>query len=110
MIGIQLESIEGQPYYDLAINVCRNAQGQITGGLCIGRTDEQNIALLLKSSLGDYKEAPTMGVGLGNMLQDNDLDHWKHTIQQQLETEGIIIDKLSLTHADGLQLEAHYKQ
>ena len=110
MVGIQIESIEGEPYYDLAIDVRRDAQGLVEGGMCIGRTDEQNMALLLHSSMGDFKENPTMGVGLSHMLHDNDLNHWKNIIQQQLEAEGLIIDHMSLTHADGLQLEAHYKQ
>jgi hypothetical protein len=100
--GIQLNSD-----YDLVIQVRRDAQGKIAGGLSIGDVTYQNQALLLRAHKGEFKEHPTAGVGIDGMVNDNDLALWKREIASQIEGDGQRITRLSLDEK-GLVLEAHY--
>ena len=100
--GIQLDS-----NYDLVIQVQRDAQGKITSGLSIGNVTYQNQALLLRAHKGEFKEYPTAGAGLGDMVNDNDYALWKREIANQIEDDGQRITRLSLDE-NGLVLEAEY--
>ena len=101
-VGIQLGD-----NYDLVIQVQRDAQGKIAGGLSIGDVTYQNQALLLLAHKGEFKEYPTAGVGLGDMVNDNDYALWKREIANQIEGDGQRISRLSLDEK-GLILEAEY--
>ncbi|MDR3350354.1 MAG: hypothetical protein LBN98_01735 [Prevotellaceae bacterium] len=101
-IGIQLDS-----NYDLVIQVQRDAQGKIISGLSIGPVTYQNQALLLLAHKGEFKEHPTVGVGIGGMVNDDDFALWKREIANQIEGDGQRITRLSLGEK-GLVLEANY--
>jgi hypothetical protein len=100
--GIQINSD-----YDLDIKVIFDAQGKITSGLVIGDVLCQNQAMLLLAHKGEIKEYPRMGVGLGDIVNDNDILGWKNEIAEQIEFDGQRISKLELDET-GLTLEANY--
>lgn len=94
MKGIQLHTD-----YDLLI---------VNGALQLGETTPQNQALILGANKGEFKELPMLGVGLADIVNDNDFDSWKREITEQLERDGQRIEKLNI-NSQGLTLEAHYK-
>jgi hypothetical protein len=100
--GIQLDS-----NYDLIIQVKYDAQGKIAGGLSTGNVTYQNQALLLLAYKGEFKENPTVGVGINDVCNDGDFWLWKREITTQLEADGQRITRLSLDER-GLILEANY--
>jgi hypothetical protein len=101
-VGILLDN-----NYDLIIQVRRDAQGKISGGLSVGDVTYQNQALLLLAHKGEFKENPTAGVGITDMVNDNDFALWKREIANQIEGDGQRITRLSLDEK-GLVLEASY--
>jgi hypothetical protein len=100
--GIQLDN-----NYDLVIQVQRDAQGKIISGLSIGGVTYQNQALLLLAHKGEFKEYPTIGAGIGDVVNDNDFSLWEREIANQIESDGQRITRLSLDEK-GLILEANY--
>jgi hypothetical protein len=102
-IGILLDQ-----NFDLQVKVRRDGNGMITQGLVVGDTLYQNQAMILKCQKGEIKEYPTTGVGLENMLNDEDLNIWRRSITEQIEADGMQIDKLNLTSSE-LVLEAKYR-
>jgi hypothetical protein len=101
-IGIQLNED-----YDLAISVRRDAAGKIISGLLVGNITYQTQALLLLAHKGEFKEHPLVGIGINDVIGDNDFDLWKREITAQMEADGQRIARLSLDEK-GLMLEAGY--
>ena len=58
--------------YEPLIDVRRDAAGRIEEGLRVGDVLRQNQALILTLHKGELKERPMVGVGLSDMLLDND--------------------------------------
>jgi hypothetical protein len=93
--------------YELLIQVKRPG-GIITQGIAIGDVTYQNQAMLLMAQKGELKEYPTVGVGLSDIVNDENLTGWKAEIIAQFEDDGQRIDKLILNEK-GLTLGAKYK-
>lgn len=92
---------------DLQLTVERGSLGLISGGITIGNTLYQNQAFILQAFKGEYKEFPTLGVGLSDMLNDDDLTGWKREITLQLESDSMKVDKVDIT-TDKLIINAEY--
>lgn len=107
MTGIECILSDDQRGYDLAVDVRRDALGLITQGLFTGETTPQNQAFLLVAHKGEFKENPTIGVGLSDILNDHDFAYWRRLIAIEFERDGQTIDKLVLNEK-GLTIEAHY--
>lgn len=101
-IGIQLNND-----LELNIQVVKDSNGKITSGLTVGNTLYQNQYLILQAQKGEFKENPTLGVGINDMANDDDLTEWKKAIRQELAKDGMKINKLVLTNS-GMSLEARY--
>ena len=97
MIGLRL--INSGDGFDLEVQ---------NGAVCVGDTTYQNQAMLLAFEPGSIKQYPVVGVGLNNIINDNELSLWKRKIIQEFEADGQTISKLELTET-GLTIEAHYK-
>lgn len=82
---------------------------ELTGGaMTIGEVTEQNQYLLLITHQGEWKEFPLVGVGIGDLVNDNDLMKWKRAIGEALEQDGQTIETLELT-TDKLTIKASYR-
>lgn len=92
----------------LEINVVKDSLGKITGGLTIMDITAQNQAVILQSHPGEIKEVPSVGVGISDMLLDNNTLAWERLIRQQLETEGMRIKKLEIAETY-IDIDAEYK-
>lgn len=77
------------------------------GGLVVSDILRQNQALLLMLHKGELKERPAVGVGISDMLLDNDPIYWRTMIKEQLEMDGQKVGSVKLTKT-GIQIEATY--
>lgn len=80
----------------------------VSGGkLVVGDILRQNQALLLMLHKGELKERPAVGVGISDMLLDNDPIYWRTSIKEQLEMDGQRVGSVKITRT-GIQIEATY--
>lgn len=107
MTGIQATLSPDRRGYDLLLDVRRDTQGRITQGICLSEATPQNQAFLLVAHKGEFKEHPTIGVGMADMLNDHDFAYWRRLITYEFERDGQTIDRLELNDK-GLTIEAHY--
>lgn len=77
------------------------------GGIVVGDILRQNQALLLMLHKGELKERPSVGVGISDMLLDNDPIYWRTAIREQLEMDGQHIGSVKISRT-GIQIEATY--
>jgi hypothetical protein len=94
--------------YSPQIAVHRDERGLITGGLIIGDTKWQNVALLMDIHKGEIKDAPLVGIGLEDFLNDEDYRSARREIIAQLEMDGMRIKRLKIGNGV-FDLEAEYK-
>jgi hypothetical protein len=80
----------------------------VSGGhLALGDVLEQNQALILMLHRGELKERPAVGVGISDMLLDNDPIYWRTQIREQLEMDGQTVGSVVLT-STGITIESTY--
>lgn len=101
MTGIQLTD------YDPQVAIKTDSLGCITHGLTLGETLRQNQAVILAMHQGELKERPMVGVGISDMLLDNDPIYWRTRIKEQLEMDGQKVDSVKITRTS-IQIEATY--
>ena len=82
-------------------------EGKILSGLNLGDTLRQNQALILVLHQGELKERPEIGVGIEDMLLDNDILYWGSRIREQLELDNQNVDKVRIT-TGGIEIDASY--
>ena len=95
MIGIQLDDTT----HDIRM---RNNR------IAIGDTDEQNQYLILACHPGEIKEHPTLGVGIGDYTNDNDLTALRHSVRVNFDADGLELDSLTVGET-AIDIKAHYK-
>lgn len=77
------------------------------GHLETGDILRQNQTLLLTLHKGELKERPAVGVGISDMLLDNDPIYWRTSIKEQLEMDGQKVGGVKITKTS-IQIEATY--
>ena len=102
-IGIRI-SDEWEP----EVVVIRDTEGKIRGGLVVGNILEQNQAMLLLCHKGEIKEFGEIGLGIEDMLNDNELDRWKRDITYMLSQDGMKVKRLEIGEEE-IRLEAEYE-
>lgn len=55
-----------------------------SGELQLGEITPQNQAIIIQSHKGELKENPALGVGISDMLLDNDPLYWRVRIREAL--------------------------
>lgn len=106
MRGICLDSTT----YDAMVKPQRNSLGLITDGLVVGDTMYQNEALILISHQGEFKETPLLGVGIDDMVNDNDILQWEHSIRVNLSRDNMDVRTALIDKTTGnITIEAEYK-
>ena len=68
------------------------------GQMQTGETQAQEEYLVLVSQRGEWKEHPLVGVGVADMVGDEDLRYWKREIIDNLARVGIRIKGVSLNN------------
>jgi len=79
------------------------------GDIAIGEAINQDILLLLSYNKGNLKQYPTIGVGIYNMLGDNDINSWKRNIREECNKIGLLLEKLVISNNGLIELKAKYK-
>lgn len=101
MIAIKLNNFE------IDVQLKFDNEGKILSGLRLGDTLRQNQALILVLHQGELKERPEIGVGIEDMLLDNDTLYWRSRIREQLELDNQNVDKVRIT-TGGIEINASY--
>lgn len=83
------------------------ANGLISGGLSIGDVTYQNQYYLLMAQKGEYKLNPTIGVGIGDMVLDEDILYWRTEIANQLRQDGQSVKRIHIT-TNKVEIDASY--
>lgn len=98
MTGIVLQD------YDIAVNIAKDNEGKIASGWVLGDVLHQNQAILLSMHQGDLKEIPSRGVGISDMLLDDDPLQWRLRIREQLEMDGQTVESITInSHSIDIQ-------
>lgn len=104
--GILLDPATG----DLQISPERNALGLFAQGLEIGEITYQNQAVILQASKGEFKEFPTLGVGIAAMVNDHETAGWRREIALQLEAEGMTVNEVVIDKTTNkMTIDAQYR-
>lgn len=107
--GIQLNALHHEDdILDLKIRVIRDATGKITSGLVIANTVEQNKALILIAHRGEFKNDPDLGVGLEDMILDEDYLKYRHRIREHFAKDGLHVTELDLYKDKQIKINANY--
>jgi hypothetical protein len=93
--------------FEIDVQLKFDNEGKILSGLNLGDTLRQNQALILVLHQGELKERPEIGVGIEDMLLDNDILYWRSRIREQLELDNQNVDKVRIT-TGGIEINASY--
>nr|DAU12499.1 MAG TPA: Protein of unknown function (DUF2634) [Caudoviricetes sp.] len=93
--------------FEIDVQLKFDDEGKILSGLNLGDTLRQNQALILVLHQGELKERPEVGVGIEDMLLDNDTLYWRSRIREQLELDNQNVDKVRIT-TGGIEINASY--
>ena len=102
MNGIQLTD------YDIEVKVSKDTTGKIATGMVVGDILAQNQAVILQLHKGELHEDPSIGVGISDMLLDENLQLWSREIREQMELDGQKVNRITLT-TDKLTIDADYE-
>ena len=64
--------------------------------LVIGNATLQNQFIILNANKGEFKEWPLLGVGMMDMVNDDDITGWKREIILQLEADGMRVNNIGI--------------
>lgn len=93
--------------FEIDVQLKFDDEGKILSGLNLVDTLRQNQALILVLHQGELKERPEVGVGIEDMLLDNDILYWRSRIREQLELDNQNVDKVRIT-TGGIEINASY--
>ena len=79
------------------------------GDFRIGEVTDQNKVQILISVPGDFKESPTMGVGLEDYLNDERPGNMLDTIRRNLAADGMTVQQVAIDEAGLLDIDAIYE-
>ncbi|TWI22205.1 hypothetical protein [Sphingobacterium siyangense] len=108
-VGIQFGNlITPEDQLDLKIDIKRDSEGKIVSGLVIGNTVEQNKAVILISYQGEFKSDPDLGVGLEDILLDEDYLKYRHRIREHFAKDDLKVTRLDLYKDKPIIINAEY--
>lgn len=94
--------------YELKVLAERDSTGKIINGAAIGNTLYQNTGMILISRKGEFKQQPALGVGIEDVLLDNDYLDWRRRIRISLELDEQNVKGVKFSGADNLTIESAY--
>lgn len=98
MIGIQLQNFD--------LKVVKKEGG--TASLAIGNILQQNQAIILAMHEGELRDAPALGVGIEDMMLDEDLTGWTTKIRENMQMDGQKVEKVTVTR-QGITIISDYE-
>lgn len=79
------------------------------GDLVIGESTLQHQRHLLIAEKGEYKENPTVGVGIYGFLLDDNVEDMMRTVVQEFSKDGMLVDSVKLNNDGKLAIDAEYQ-
>lgn len=79
------------------------------GDFVIGEATLQNQAVILAAHQGEFKQYPTIGVGIQDLLLSNELLEFRHKIRNHFAMDGLKIKELELYEIGNLKINASYE-
>ena len=98
MTGIQLQNFD--------LKVVKKEGG--TASLAIGNILQQNQAIILAMHEGELRDAPALGVGIEDMLLDEDLTGWTTKIRENMQMDGQKVESVKVTR-QGITINSEYE-
>lgn len=83
--------------YDIDIRAVRDSSGKISSGWVLSDVLAQNQALILQLKKGELKDDVSVGVGISDMLLDEDVQAWRREIREQLEMDGQQVKSITVS-------------
>lgn len=103
--GIMIDPVTG----DLQTDTARDTRGLIARGIAVGDVTAQNQAVILRATKGEFKEYPTLGVGIDELLNDHETTGWAREIALQLEADGMVVREVKIDRTNRkIVIDAHY--
>jgi hypothetical protein len=79
------------------------------GSIVVGDASLQNQYLILIAQKGEFKEYPTFGDRISDMLHDNDELEWKKQIREEFAKDNLKVNKIDLNLQTGdINIDAKY--
>ena len=66
--------------------------------IAVGDTLEQNVMLLLALQQGESKEHPLLGIGISDIVNDENILDWQWRIVEGLAIDGIKVKELAINN------------
>lgn len=85
--------------YNLKIVPVRLANGLIASGLVVGNIDYQRCRMIIEAQKGEFKEFPTLGLGIDNYLKSVTSQKRQQFITEltkELKSDGITTAKITV--------------
>lgn len=73
--------------YDLQVTVKKDGNGLITQGLVLGNIDYQRCSFIIVAQKGEFKQVPSLGLGIDNYLKKTISAHEKQKFITELKSE-----------------------
>jgi len=79
------------------------------GDFVVGDATDQNIQEIITAHKGEFKEFPEIGVGIEDMLNEDDYSEMLIEIKKNLEYDGMTLSELRFLENGNLIVDAKYK-
>lgn len=79
------------------------------GDFAIGISDKQHIKHILKAYKGEFKEFPELGVGIEQMINDDNYMDVLIEAKKNLQYDGVEVKNIKFTDEGKLNVDGEYK-
>ena len=73
------------------------------GDFAAGVADNQHVALIFKSQQGEWKQHPSLGIGINDYLEDDEQSDLQHVINERLKMDGYFFKKFIYDNEGNVQ-------
>jgi hypothetical protein len=79
------------------------------GDFVVGDSSNQHQEHILIAHKGEYREFPEIGVGITDMLNDDEVDHWLIEIKKNLQYDGMQVDNVTFDNEGNIFIDGQYR-
>jgi hypothetical protein len=79
------------------------------GDFVIGNSSNQHQEHILLAHKGEYREFPELGVGIKDMLGDDNIDFWLIEIKKNLQYDGMQVENVLFDNEGNINIDGDYE-